>query len=130
MVTCGFGGTDKTVLDVVDNVSPSVLLQAWRDVVDPVPSDLTDAEWELIEPFFPARDPNGVRIAVNGMLYRFSSGCSWFGIPPKYGAGHPNIYFRQRRYERDGVFTRILNELRDAPQAERLIVWLRSQALS
>lgn len=46
------------------------------------PSDLTDAEWALIEPLIPAARRGGnkrtvdVREVVNGLMYVLSTGCS------------------------------------------------------
>jgi transposase len=51
------------------------------------PSDVTDAEWALIEPLIPpARRGGGkrttdMREAVNGLMYVLSTGCQWRAIP-------------------------------------------------
>jgi len=51
------------------------------------PSDLTDAEWQLIEPLIPPAKRGGgkrtvnVREVVNGMMYVLSTGCQWRYIP-------------------------------------------------
>jgi len=51
------------------------------------PSDLTDAEWALIEPEIPRAKGGGnkrtvnVREVLNGMLYVLSTGCQWKAIP-------------------------------------------------
>lgn len=51
------------------------------------PSDLTDAEWALIEPLIPPAKPGGdkrtvnVREVVNALLYVLSTGCQWRAIP-------------------------------------------------
>jgi transposase len=51
------------------------------------PSDLTDAEWALIEPLIPpARRGGGkrrvnMREVVNGLMYVLSTGCQWRAIP-------------------------------------------------
>jgi transposase len=51
------------------------------------PSDLTDAEWALIEPLIPPAKPGGnkrtvdVRAVVNGVMYILSTGCGWRYIP-------------------------------------------------
>jgi transposase len=45
------------------------------------PSDLTDAEWEILEPLIPALSPLAVNVKytrreiVNGILYVLRSGC-------------------------------------------------------
>ena len=51
------------------------------------PSDLTDAEWQLIGLLIPKAKRGGdkrtvdVREVVNGMLYVLSTGCQWRAIP-------------------------------------------------
>lgn len=51
------------------------------------PSDLTDAEWTLIEPLIPPAKPGGnkrtvdMRAVVNGVMYILSTGCGWRYIP-------------------------------------------------
>jgi len=51
------------------------------------PSDLTDAEWKLIEPLIPPGKPGGdkrtviMREVVNGLMYVLSTGCQWRAIP-------------------------------------------------
>lgn len=51
------------------------------------PSDLTDAEWVLVEPLIPPAKRGGrkrevdVREVVNGLLYVLSTGCQWRAVP-------------------------------------------------
>ena len=51
------------------------------------PSDVTDAEWELVSPLIPpARRGGGkrkvnMREVVNGLMYVLSTGCQWRAIP-------------------------------------------------
>ena len=51
------------------------------------PSDLTDAEWRLIEPRIPPAKRGGnkrivtLREVVNGLMYILSTGCQWRAIP-------------------------------------------------
>ncbi len=51
------------------------------------PSDLTDAEWALVEPLIPAAKRGGrrrevdVREVLNGLLYVLSTGCQWRAVP-------------------------------------------------
>ncbi len=47
------------------------------------PSELTNAEWQLIEPLSPPAKPGGgkrtvvMREVVNGLMYVLSTGCQW-----------------------------------------------------
>ena len=51
------------------------------------PSDLTDAEWALVEPLIPPAKHGGrkreidVREVLNGLLYVLSTGCQWRAVP-------------------------------------------------
>src|SRR4051794_19151832 len=64
------------------------------------PSDLTDAEWALVEPLIPPAKRGGrkrtadVREVLNGILYVLATGCQWRGPPPgppprRTGHRHP-----------------------------------------
>jgi transposase len=51
------------------------------------PSDLTDAEWALVEPFIPPARRGGrrrtvdVREVLNAILYVLATGCQWRALP-------------------------------------------------
>ena len=51
------------------------------------PSDLTDEEWEHVEPLIPPAKRGGnkrtvnLREVVNGLMYVLSTGCQWRAIP-------------------------------------------------
>src|SRR6478672_2454029 len=51
------------------------------------PSDLTDAEWGLVEPLIPPGKTGGgkrtvnIREVVNSLMYILSTGCQWRAIP-------------------------------------------------
>ena len=51
------------------------------------PSDLTDAEWALVEPLIPPAKHGGrkrsvdVREVLNGIFYVLSTGCQWPALP-------------------------------------------------
>ena len=51
------------------------------------PSDMTDAEWVLIEPLIPSAKRGGnkrtvdLRAVVDGLLYVLSTGCQWRALP-------------------------------------------------
>lgn len=54
------------------------------------PSDLTDAEWEVIEPLIPPAKHGGrkrsvnVREAINGLSYVLEMGCPWRHLPKDF----------------------------------------------
>ncbi|CAN2536210.1 hypothetical+protein [Methylocapsa aurea] len=51
------------------------------------PSDVTDAEWALVEPLIPPAKRGGgkrtveMRAVMNGLMYVLSTGCQWRAIP-------------------------------------------------
>ena len=81
------------------------------------PSDLTEAEWEILEPLIPAISEEAAHIKytrreiVNGILYVLRSGCPWRLMPhdlPAWGSVYD--YFRQ--WQKQGVWDQVLEALR------------------
>jgi putative transposase len=81
------------------------------------PSDLTDAEWEVLEPLIPEVSPNATtetiarREIVNGILYVLRSGCPWRSLPhdlPAWGT----VYFSFRTWRNEGIWDQVLQVLR------------------
>ena len=75
-------------------------------------SDLTDAEWALIEPLLPPASPLGrpretdLRSVMNAILYIGSTGCQWRQLPkefPPYSTVQGYFY----TWSRSGVFASI-----------------------
>src|SRR3954451_3462805 len=98
------------------------------------PSDLTDAEWQLIEPVNPLRGSTPpakrgggkrtvvMREVVNGLMYVLSTGCQWRYIPKDLPPRSTvNGYFCQWSW--DGTLKRIHDALyvKCREQAEREI---------
>ena len=80
------------------------------------PSDLTDAEWALVEPLIPPAKRGGnkrtvdVRAVVQGLMYVLSTGCQWRAVPkdlPPRSTLHK--YFQ--RWEWDGTLGRLHHAL-------------------
>jgi len=87
------------------------------------PSDLTDAQWAMLEPLLRAgvagRHAGGrprkyrLRRVVNALLYLVRTGCQWRQLPadfPPWKAVHEQF----RRWRDDGVWERISQTLRRA----------------
>jgi putative transposase len=58
------------------------------------PTDLTDAQWQLIEPLLPTqqwqpggrgRPPVDRRRVINGIFYLKKTGCQWRMLPKDFG---------------------------------------------
>jgi len=80
------------------------------------PSDLTDAEWQLIKPLIPPAKRGGgqrtvvMREVVNGLMYVLSTGCQWRYIPKDLPPRSTvNGYFCQWSW--DGTLKRIHDAL-------------------
>lgn len=80
------------------------------------PSDLTDAEWALVEPLIPPAKRGGnkrtvdVREVVNGLMYILSTGCQWAALP-KDLAPRSTVHEYLCRWDWDGTLERIHHAL-------------------
>ena len=81
------------------------------------PSDLTDAEWEILEPFIPEVSEEATvetisrREIVNGILYVLRSGCPWRLMPhdlPAWGT----VYYYFRTWRIAGIWDKAMHALR------------------
>ena len=80
------------------------------------PSDLTDDEWQLIEPLIlPAkrggrRREVNLREVMNGVMYVLSTGCQWRAIP-KDLPPRSTVFAYMDLWSYDGTLERIHHEL-------------------
>ena len=82
-------------------------------------TDLTDGQWQRIEPLLPAprwrlhgpgRPPRDRRQIVNGLLYLNKTGCPWALLPCCFGPWKTGYdYFR--RWSLQGVWPQVLDQL-------------------
>ncbi len=81
------------------------------------PSDLSDAEWERIEPLIPPAKPGGrprrgeMRAVLNGIRYVLRGGIPWRMLPRDLPPW-PTVYYYFRRWQRDGTWQRLNDTLR------------------
>ena len=79
-------------------------------------SDLTDGEWTLLLPFFPAPHRLGrqrkweMREIVNGVFYALRGGCAW-SLLPKCFPPWPTVYRWFARFRDDGTWETINHHL-------------------
>ena len=77
------------------------------------PTDLTDEQWALVEPFMPPRIRAGAprtvnfRSVVNSILYLNKTGCQWRMLPNDLGTPWPTVYKYFERWQRDGRWQQI-----------------------
>jgi putative transposase len=83
----------------------------------PYSSDLSDAQWIILEPLLPPPVPAGkpratnLREVVNTIFYVLTSGCAWHALPHDFPPeGTVRDYFH--RWRRTGLWERIHDTLR------------------
>lgn len=81
-------------------------------------SDLSDAEWVILEPKIPKVKPGGrprahpTRELINAMLYVLRGGISWRSLPHDFPPWQ-TVYHYFRCWQRDGTWETVNAELRD-----------------
>lgn len=82
----------------------------------PYPSDLTDEQWDLLEPVFNApgkrgrRHAHDLRSVVDAMLYISQTGCQWRYLPESFGPW-TRVWSQFRRWSRNGTWAQALTVL-------------------
>ena len=85
--------------------------------------ELTDIEWEILQPLLPADPARGGkwkdhRTVISGILFRERTGTPWRDLPERFGTWK-TVYQRKRRWAIDGTWARIAEALRlDTDTAE------------
>src|SRR5512144_1895480 len=97
------------------------------------PSDLTDAQWELIDPMVAVK-PGGRpaehsrRRIVDAILYVIRTGCAWRQLPHDFPPW-ATVFWYFKRWREDGVVDRLHDALRDRVRdAKAGIRWPRRAA--
>ena len=79
--------------------------------------ELTDAEWERLQPYFPDRQAGdkgrprkNSRQILNGILWIARSGAAWRDLPERYGAWQ-TIYKRFVQWQEAGLLEHIFHDL-------------------
>ncbi len=80
------------------------------------PSDLTDAEWELVEPLLPKQGRMGrprqdLRAVLDGIFYVIDNGVKWRAMPHDLPPWE-TCYRWMRRLEEDGTWQKLVDEVR------------------
>lgn len=76
------------------------------------PSDLTEAEWEIIEPLIKVGNKSDwhKRSLINAVFYIEKTGCQWRYLPKDYPP-HDTVWSFFRRARDSGLWERIKDEL-------------------
>ena len=94
--------------------------------------DLTDRQWERLEPLLPPqRPPKGSkggnpfvdhRRVINGLLWLDRTGAPWRDIPARYGP-YSTLASRFYRWREQGLWQRILGALQEQADEAGLLDW-------
>ena len=82
----------------------------------PYTSDLSDSEWERLQPLIPLAKPGGrkrsanIREVVNAIFYVLRSGCAWRLLPHDFPPW-PTVYTYFRNWRLEGTFQAIYDAL-------------------
>jgi putative transposase len=81
------------------------------------PTDLSDAEWNYLEPHLPAPTGHGrprihdLREILNAVFYLLKSGCQWRLLPHDFPRW-PTVYWYFRKWRIDGTWERVNRAIR------------------
>lgn len=81
------------------------------------PSDVTDAQWALLEPYLPAAPPGGrprktdMRDVANAIFYVLRTGCQWRYLPKDFPP-KSTVWRYFKQWRDDGVLERMHDALR------------------
>ena len=84
---------------------------------EPYPTDLTDDEWKLIEPYIPEALPGGrprevdMREILNAIYYLLKAGCQWEMLPHDFPA-KGTVYHYYNTWRKDGTWAELNAVLR------------------
>ena len=90
--------------------------------------DLTDHQWQQLEPFLPAQKPRigrpgkDHRTIINGVLWVLRTGAPWRDLPERYGPWR-TVASRFYRWRKKGLWDRLLAELQQKADAVGQLEW-------
>ena len=82
----------------------------------PYPSDLTDAQWEILQPLIPKKTGKGrnvsldMREVVNTILFQQRTGCQWDYLPHDL-LDKDSVFYHYNKWNNDGTLDRMLTAL-------------------
>ena len=91
-------------------------------------SELTQEQWERIQPLLPAQKPKtgrpslSHRQVINGILWVLRTGAPWRDLPKRYGAWQ-TVSGRFYRWQRNGLWQQLLEELQHQAETIGQVNW-------
>lgn len=89
---------------------------------------LTDDQWERLQPLLPPQKPAtgrpnlDHRTVIEGILWIDRTGAPWRDLPAQFGRWQ-TVYSRFRRWQRAGIWERVLAELQRQADAAGHLEW-------
>jgi transposase len=90
--------------------------------------ELTDEQWQQLEPLLPAQKPNRGRpnlehrTVIHGILWILKTGAPWRDLPERYGKWQ-TVASRFYRWQQSGVWERIFAQLQQTKDRDGQINW-------
>ena len=90
--------------------------------------ELTDEQWQQLEPLLPAQKPNRGRpnlehrTVIHGILWILKTGAPWRHLPERYGKWQ-TVASRFYRWQQSGVWERIFAQLQQTKDRDGQINW-------
>lgn len=81
-------------------------------------SDLTSAQWQLLEPYIPAARPGGrprilmMQAVCNAIFYLIGNGCQWRDLPHNFPKWQ-SVYSYFRTWSKNGTWQQLNDLLRE-----------------
>jgi transposase len=91
-------------------------------------TELTDVQWERLQPLLPPQKPRtgrpnkNHRTIINGILWVLRTGAPWRDLPERYGSWK-TISSRFYRWQSAGVWQQILQKLQQRADREGKLDW-------
>lgn len=88
---------------------------------------MTDEQWEVVRCHLPPQKPptgrpaKDHRTVVDGILWQLRSGAPWRDLPARFGPWQ-TVYSRWRRWQRAGVWDRVLVALVACGEADSIVL--------
>ena len=80
-------------------------------------TDVTDAQWEVLQSCIPPEKPGGrpraadMREVINAIFYLLRTGCTWRMLPNDYPEWN-TVYYYFRKWKKNGTWKKIHDALR------------------